>query len=614
MRKYTITHVKYYTKYSGMYNIYTSYHVGNTNNGQNAQSCGDGYSMSCSGPDADLAQQETVCPSGVNGQYFCIKKPVSLDQNCNFIVILEIEVFADVCAFTCDSTEYKVNDDICCPIHSTAPLESTSITACVCDAGYTGENGATCMACGTGKFKTAIGSGVCTECNEGTFSTAVAAISDVCAPCPPNANSAEDISSPSKFDCSEVCPLTATLTCSGGCACSPTSAASGMITDGPDPYAASLQCEYLLYSPNVISLWFTALDIGDFDFVTVKRCTTASCAQSIMLWNQAGSFARVSLYYPELKNFSYVSDPNTHPFLQVKFNSAYTVIGLEGWTAKWVVQKTAADSVLLNCMGNCQCPLLDANHVAFAGVISEAIGDYRLETECKFVFESNSKITLEFTSFNTSSGRDYVYIDWCMTAKCEMYQRIQVHSGPNLPPNNVFKTIPVTYPFLRIWFEANDNLVAFAGFSAKWAVDAVTSDCVECVGGQHWHAGSCVCPKDQYLKDTTICETRSTDTCGVWELVNECTPTSNFNCQQCINTCGMGESADPGGGGVCVRCIQGTYQDVERQSGCQSCPANSDSPEGSSHIKDCICNIGYTGLPGDTCVACDAGKYKTEAG
>jgi len=104
--------------------------------------------MSCYGLDGTSIEQDTVCPSGVTGRYFCIKKPYLEDESKDFLIILEIEVFADVCSFTCDTTEYKVNDNECknCPAHSTAPLGSTSITACACDAGSTGENGATCVA------------------------------------------------------------------------------------------------------------------------------------------------------------------------------------------------------------------------------------------------------------------------------------------------------------------------------------------------------------------------------------------------------------------------------------------------------------------------------------
>jgi hypothetical protein len=215
MRTYTITHVNHITGFSGNDNIYTSYHVGNTNNGQNTKSCAAQKSMTCGGLNGVSLQQDTVCPSGVTGQYFCIQKPYVAKRNSNQVVIKEIEIFADVCVLTCNATEYNVNNDVCCPAHSTAPFESTSRAACqpcsnVCGAGESADpaGGCTCVACvagsykdavGTavctacpvGTFKTAIGNGACINCTAGTYSTAVAATSDVCRACRANSISPE---------------------------------------------------------------------------------------------------------------------------------------------------------------------------------------------------------------------------------------------------------------------------------------------------------------------------------------------------------------------------------------------------------------------------------------
>jgi len=47
---------------------------------------------------------------------------------------------------------------------------------------------------------------------------------------------------------------------------------------------------------------------------------------------------------------------------------------------------------------------------------------------------------------------------------------------------------------------------------------------------------------------------------------------------------------------------------------CQQCLPNSFSSAGSTAAEACVCNAGYTGPDGQTCVSCAPGKYKTVPG
>jgi hypothetical protein len=95
-------------------------------------------------------------------------------------------------------------------------------------------------------------------------------------------------------------------------------------------------------------------------------------------------------------------------------------------------------------------------------------------------------------------------------------------------------------------------------------------------------------------------------------------------------------------GRTCLQCLSGKYSDTDFTRGssylytgevselgaglsynpasargdplCSSCPANSDSPPGSSALSSCKCNIGFTGIDGGTCSVCPAGKYKDSIG
>lgn len=68
---------------------------------------------------------------------------------------------------------------------------------------------------------------------------------------------------------------------------------------------------------------------------------------------------------------------------------------------------------------------------------------------------------------------------------------------------------------------------------------------------------------------------------------------------------------------TCIQCAIGTYSAAVGTmdiSTCNPCPANSNSPAGSTLITDCTCNKGYTGPGATQCSACSAGKYKDTQG
>jgi len=64
----------------------------------------------------------------------------------------------------------------------------------------------------------------------------------------------------------------------------------------------------------------------------------------------------------------------------------------------------------------------------------------------------------------------------------------------------------------------------------------------------------------------------------------------------------------------CVKCPAGSYCSggtVDQAVVIASCPANSNSPEGSEKLSDCTCDVGYMGSPSPStgCSRCPAGSY-----
>jgi hypothetical protein len=78
--------------------------------------------------------------------------------------------FCTVCCAMCRAGKNSCKPGTCvnCPANSISPANSTSLQACVCNAGFTGPNGGPCTACVAGTYKTTTGSVACTNCESGT--------------------------------------------------------------------------------------------------------------------------------------------------------------------------------------------------------------------------------------------------------------------------------------------------------------------------------------------------------------------------------------------------------------------------------------------------------------
>jgi hypothetical protein len=87
-----------------------------------------------------------------------------------------------------------------CPANSQSPAGSDESTDCVCDAGFTGANGAACLPCVSGTYKTEAGAHACTQCGNDTYSSAVnATTADTCVAC--QADSVSMMGSDAHTDC-----------------------------------------------------------------------------------------------------------------------------------------------------------------------------------------------------------------------------------------------------------------------------------------------------------------------------------------------------------------------------------------------------------------------------
>ena len=82
--------------------------------------------------------------------------------------------------------------------------------------------------------------------------------------------------------------------------------------------------------------------------------------------------------------------------------------------------------------------------------------------------------------------------------------------------------------------------------------------------------------------------------------------------QWVCNQCATGTYSDQPHSQQCDNCPFNTYQDdigATREQDCHNCPDNSNAAIASDSPDKCMCNMGYSGVAGQTCTVCARGKY-----
>jgi len=139
-----------------------------------------------------------------------------------------------------------------------------------------------------------------------------------------------------QFSLCSTCTGFATLTCSGACACTPsTQLSSGIITDGPGLYATWLNCQWIIFSDAPMSLQFTQFDTqGAADFLHVYQCTTPTCENRVGLLVRASGMVKSNS--PIFRNVHRNALP-AYPYLQVIFTTDGSD-QRQGFAGSWNVQ------------------------------------------------------------------------------------------------------------------------------------------------------------------------------------------------------------------------------------------------------------------------------------
>ena len=180
--------------------------------------CNTGYAHRIEGErDTDSVVFDNVCHACEEGFFSEEIKSIQCSKcDAGYSSTIEASSSEDNCEICPASTFSASGVASCtsCQANSQLPARSSISLSCICNAGYTGENGQTCSACSAGKYKIATGSSLCISCLAGTFSVDLAAsASETCQTCTSNSHSPQ--ASDSHTDC--ICNAGSTGSDGGAC-------------------------------------------------------------------------------------------------------------------------------------------------------------------------------------------------------------------------------------------------------------------------------------------------------------------------------------------------------------------------------------------------------------
>jgi hypothetical protein len=431
---------------------------------------------------------------------------------------------------------------------------------------------------------------------------------------------------------------TATVTCSGGCLCQPsTGTSSGTISDGTSDYFNNANCIWLIASSGLISLSFSSFNTeSGRDFVTINRCTSSSsCVEQVA--RLSGSSVSLSTIYT-----------SSTGYMQMVLTSDGSVLG-SGFVASWSVPSTstctecptnsnspAGSSALTNCTCNAGYTKIPArgSYPTLTADATNLVAWYKLDGD----LTDSSGITGSLTN----QGGTLAYARDTTLDSNLPYAWYAVGSGTsnvnyaltpalnrNVPLSFVFwfKTIgtggytimgygdkSVENPTIQFDFYQGELQVSTA-LSGQW----ITQPLATGLALNTWHfvvyTLSNTSPVSTILYVNGTQRATGTGTTGqTLPRFKDLTIANSGDTWRGF----VGQIGD-------IRIYSKVLTQAEittlyniniinTPASCLACPANSNSASSSSAITACTCNAGSTGPNGGPCAACVAGKFKTLTG
>ena len=586
-------------------------------------SCNVGYT----GPDAGDSKGEcSACVPGThkasNGSADC--------TNCS-VGTYSPAVAADsntTCTM-CPAGQYAAEGSascVVCPANSAAPTWSGSITDCLCNMGYTGPNGGTCVSCLVGTYKDSNGTANCTGCPLNSNSSDASTNITDCfcdawcygpdgGPCIPN-NSTLNLSS-GVYQCSPgftgpdatgpcvACALGKYKNVPGPDACSLCApgeyqdavAAIGCSSCAPDSFSnasGSPLCTQCPAGFKSLSVTTTVEDCCNLNSSpqNVTKCTwcngqgpnvvvsysTTACVRFIALTPKP-SFASISTRtnaaIGNVPTYNPLGGPNGKGHVsfdrtQYQYLDAgrrtFNIATNGGLTVVAVVRFTTT-------VGGFE-RIIDLGNGG-ANMNNLIICRYYLSSNLYIKFWNGANAVYQLTLSN-----NIVQDSWMTIIVTH-----RVSTGSYMVNVNGVVTNNVATALTDRTLSVNSM-----GMSQSPSNDFLTADVAGCfVVDEYLDTAATTAIVDAMIQGVDLTSTPCENTCCV----------SGILC-----SCNTGYTGPDTGDlkGQCSACLPGTYKASNGTANCTSCPLNSNSSAGSRNITDCVCDAWCDGRPGGPCV------------
>ena len=535
-------------------------------------SCNQGYSQSASG--ACL-----TCPSGT------YTDPLSLDNKC--ISCPEGKFSASVGATTGSAC-------IACRDGSNSNISITgasSITACKCFPGYTGQDGDYCTPCDMGTYKNASGSSPCLACSSGFYQNARA--STACLACPLNAVT-QATASRAVNDCQCLPGYQYNDTVSGPVRFLCSACAPGQYKNVTGS-SACIGCPQGTYNPNSSS---------------TSPLACIGCPQG------ASTSAVVSVYY----GYTAVQDCKCNKGFEATDPSQVCTACNPGTYKDWYglglcaacgsgfYQPSYSAQKPISCM---QCP---PNTVT-----DSTTNDVNTTCKCKLGFTARC---------------DGVA---CSRCPAGTFKNVTGSSSCSPCPLNTYNSFPGSNSSAACLACPSNSVTLSPGSRFRlnclcgpgYTQTASSGECVPCLTGYYksnYSSDPCVpCPLATYGENKGM---SSCAACTRHAMTVNVGTSQASDCLCNAGYAGLGSEA-------CWACLAGQYKTGMGNEGCTNCSVGFYSPKsamdspacalcprysttlsaGSTALANCTCRIGYqdtraTQTAGPTCEACSPGKYR----
>ena len=541
-----------------------------------------------------------------------------------------------------------------CPANAVSGAGSVVIAACVCNVGATGPNGGACVLCVTGKYKAVNGTANCTNCGAGTYSGVVGAnTSDVCVACADNSSSV--LGSSVVTAC--VCNAGATGPNGGPCSlCVPgkyknvtgsnncTSCAAGTYMTGvggtvclsctanADAEVPRVECRCNAGAAGNGSLC-TLCVAGKYKNTTGND-TCVDCGKNTYSATVGATGSGTCMSCP-----LYSSAPASSAVLGACVCDAGAT-GPNGGVCSLCVLGKYKD---VNGTGNCT--------NCWAGSYSGALGANSSE-RCLSCPDNSSSVagSSVVTSCICNAGATGANGGPCSLCVPGKYKSVTGTAVcTNCSANTFSSVIGATSVFVCSNCGANSQS---GGSSAECVCNKGYTGpdggvCLACVAGTFktviGSAECTVCANNTFSgvvgsTNASLCQSCQANSISAAGSVDQeycyCKPgyahlEGRHSCRECT----PGTYNSQLGQRACSNCTIGMYSmnySAISPETCKFCPAGQWSPEGSANcnlcppfsrtlgisgrVTDCVCDPGYIGPGGSTCVACAAGLYKDITG